>query len=141
MPRRQGSEGALPVNTLTYRGVLTAGLDDWVALSDIEGMTRVLNPAYTADQNFAEIISVVRALAEQGLVVLGDIPHTGAGFVAWKGTLDEQISRIEQEYKDSRDGNRNWEYFCWLKLTDLGKRRADEITPEQLAEYEDRFWD
>lgn len=82
---------------------------------------------------------MVRALAEQGLVQLGNAPRVGTKFIAWDGTLDEQISRIEQAYKDSH-GDQNWEYYCWLKLTELGKSAADEITPEQLGEYEDRFW-
>ncbi len=128
------------MNTLIFRAVLTAGMDDWEPHGSINAKARIIYPSHPADQHFAEAISVVRALAEEGLVQLGNTPRVGTQFMAWDGTLDEQISRIEQAYEDSH-GDQNWEYYCWLNLTELGQRKADEVTPEQRAEYEDRFYD
>lgn len=66
--------------------VLREGLDDWVPFEALRGEC----PDATDDER----VSLVRELAAEGLVEIGDLRH--GPFRAWPGDVDDWIPRMRE---------------------------------------------
>ena len=77
--------------------ILRSGFDDWVPLLAVYGLARQLDASEGAEA--IELgLAAIRALAEGGLVVVGEV---GAqGFSEWSMPLDAALARIAQAWLD-----------------------------------------
>ena len=75
----------------------------------------------------AETLGLVRALADEGLFLIGDLTGTGGRFVAWTTSPEGSLQRISSEYVERYDNKDTWPWYCWLDLTAEGDRVAHAI--------------
>ncbi|MFI9486540.1 hypothetical protein ACIG47_09135 [Promicromonospora sp. NPDC052451] len=103
--------------------LLSAGLRDWVMLDEV---TWEVMEGDLSAENQAKTLAVLGRLYADGLMVPGDL--TARGFEDWVGGPAEWLIRSERElvlfgWKPMGAG-------FYLRLTELGKRRAREAQDE-----------
>jgi hypothetical protein len=106
--------------------VLVSGLIDWVELGQIHSFVERANPGAALTAIQAETLGLVRALADEGLFVIGDLTAADGRFVAWTTSPEDSLKRIHHEYVDRFDDKDSWPWYCWLDLTAEGDRVARE---------------
>jgi hypothetical protein len=111
----------------TRAKVLASGLTDWVELGQIHSFVDSANPGASLAEIQAETLSLVGALADEGLFRLGDLTGPGNRFVAWNASTEDSLRRIRGEYVDRFDDKNSWPWYCWLDLTAEGERVARAI--------------
>lgn len=114
-----GVYGSSAVTSELSRRILSAGLDDWVPLTAVEGFARQLG-SVSDGEVVAFGLQAIRDLAEEGLVVLGAV--SDEGFVEWPEPIDESLARVEAAWR-TLDRN-EWGFTCWLNNTSRGDERA-----------------
>jgi hypothetical protein len=107
--------------------VLVSGLTDWVDLGQIHSYVDRANPGAALTAIQAETLELVRALADEGLVRIGDLSGPGGRFAAWITSLDDSLQRIRSGYVEKFDAEDIWPWYCWLDLTEDGDRVAHAI--------------
>jgi hypothetical protein len=107
--------------------VLISGLTDWVDLGQIHSYVERSNPGASLAGIQAETLDLIRALAGEGLVRIGDLTGPGGRFVAWSTSLEDSLQRIRSEYVEKFDDQESWPWYSWLDLTDEGDRVAHAI--------------
>jgi hypothetical protein len=116
--------------------VLVSGLTDWVELGQIHSFVESANPGASPAAVQAETLGLVGALADEGLVRIGDLTGAGNRFVAWNASIEDALRRIRGEYVDRFDDKNSWPWYCWLDLTEVGERVARAIE-EKLNQASD----
>ena len=107
--------------------VLVSGLIDWVELGQIHSFVERANPGASLAAIQAETLGLVRALADEGLSLIGDLTAVDGRFVAWTTSPEDSVKRIHHEYVERYDDKDRWPWYCWLDLTDEGDRVARAI--------------
>jgi hypothetical protein len=107
--------------------VLVSGLTDWVELGQVHSYVERAHPGASLAEIQAETLGLVRALADEGLFLIGDLSEPGGRFVAWKTSPEDSLQRIRSEYVDRFDVEDSWPWYCWLDLTTEGDRIAHAI--------------
>jgi hypothetical protein len=101
--------------------ILRAGLDDWVPLAAIEGWARQFG--IDGDAELLNVsLAAIRALAEERLVLLGEV--SDGGFFEWNEPLDRSLARVRRAWPL---GTHERGFACWLKNTSLGDDRARAV--------------
>lgn len=96
--------------------LLVSGLYDIVPLIEIQSEITKEQRA-TAEQQ-QHVLSLMRSLVEDGLME----------FVGWETLpLDESMARVHDRYVKHHDDPGKWVFAVWLRLTDAGKRVAEEL--------------
>ena len=103
--------------------VLADGFDDWVPISTVEGLSRVLDPNQTDRMRWSEVLEVIRALVESNLMEAGEI--SSGTFVVTTETTDEWISRVDRAHETG--DHELWGYLIWLRNTAAGMQRGAEV--------------
>jgi len=107
--------------------VLTRGLIDWVPLQRVHyHMTRE-HPEEPARMTQQRVLDLIRALADDGLVELGDLNNPGDNFARWESPLEESVEHIRKVYVDRYDEDNVWPWYVWLNLTAKGEEVAQGI--------------
>ena len=116
--------------------VLVSALDDWVELGQVHSYVERANPGASLADIQAETLDLVRALADEGLFLIGDLTGAGGRFVAWETSVDESLQRIRSEYVERYDDKDRWPWYCWLDLTAEGDdvARATEAKLNQATD-------
>lgn len=84
----------------TREKILFEGLTDWVKLYEVhDHVAREDTSASLADVQ-RRTLKLVRSMAEEGVIALGDMIDYGAHFRDWDIPLDEAIARISADYVD-----------------------------------------
>lgn len=109
-------------------GVLLWGLVDWVELDRIHGYVAQENPGEPLAIVQGKTLELIRSLASDGLVEIGDLGGKDGRFVAWDITLDESIQRIRNVYVNNFDDENTWPWFSWLCLTEKGHQVAEVLS-------------
>ena len=107
--------------------VLVAGLTDWVDLAQIHWFVALANPDASTATIQSETLDLIRALADEGLVTIGDLTAADGRFAAWNGSTEDSLRRIRGEYVDRFDDKNTWPWFSWLDLTDKGQSAAESV--------------
>lgn len=99
--------------------LLRGGLGDWVMLHDVVWVST--RDSLTVETK-AKTVRVLRRLYEEGLMVPGELGHTG--FEDWPGSADDWMLRSQAQlerldWKPMGEG-------LWLRLTEHGQRVAQE---------------
>jgi hypothetical protein len=117
--------------------ILVEGLNDWVKLVQVHD--------YVADEDLLaslpevqrKTLDLVRSMAVEGVIVLGELKDHGARFIPWDIPIDDAIQRLAAEYIDRFDDRTGWPWTLWLAVTDKGKRVAQSFQREYTVWLED----
>jgi hypothetical protein len=107
--------------------VILWGLVDWVELERVHDFVAAEHQGAPVSEVQNETLGLIRSLVTDGLFVIGDLAGPDRRFAPWHTTLDESLHRIRGEYVDRFDDATSWPWFCWLDLTDEGKRVAESL--------------
>lgn len=107
--------------------VLVSGLTDWVELGQVHSFVEQANPGAPLATIQAETLGLIRALADEGLILIGDLTAPGGRFVAWTSSVEDSLQRIRHEYVDRYTDQNTWPWYSWLDLTAEGDRVAREV--------------
>ncbi|MEV7972337.1 hypothetical protein [Cellulomonas sp. NPDC089187] len=119
--------------------VLQSGLDDWVALGEVDAIAlfyKVAEPVTRSKMTSAPewaIEPVIRHVVERGLMLAGEVYSQG-GFVAHEGDREASIVWMMDIFREAGD---MWPFAAWLALTDEGEAAAKTL-PRAL--YLDEPW-
>lgn len=98
--------------------LLTSGLYDDVPLAEVESVSKQHQLTETISERQELALSTMRSLVADGLMQ----------FVGWEDLpLDEAMARVTELYVDQYGDPGAWVFAVWLKLTDAGKRVAQEL--------------
>lgn len=126
-------------NTLEHL-VLYLAEDDWLPIGNASAHAADFEPDIPKLR--ARLMVVVRALAAEGYIRIGDLEYLNPGtksglhWAEWPGTLGEQMERLEKMYRPEAEDDKYWYYGCWLDLTETG-----EHVVEALPEPDERFFE
>lgn len=106
--------------------ILCRGLDDWVQLVDVIHEVTSAGNALTPIELREEAMRVIAELLKEELIVIGDVT-TQSGFVQWpQATTSLQLDKVRLRW-DALGRPPILGDVCWLKLTDAGHHRANEL--------------
>lgn len=110
----------------TLRGqILNAALYDWVPMIEVNQIVTQHELAATDAERFGLVTTVIRALLDDGLVGVGDLPGDGGQTPDWGLAVDTAIERIHDEYVVHHGEPIEWEFRIWIGLTPEGRRIAE----------------
>jgi hypothetical protein len=117
-----------PVGTAqdALRGeILNAVLYDWVPMIEVDQIVTQQRLAAGDAERFDLVMTVIRALLDEGLVSVGDLPGDGDQIPDWGLSVDDAIQRISDEYIVRHGEPTEWEFRIWIGLTAEGRAAAE----------------
>jgi hypothetical protein len=127
------AEQGEPKVLTTREKILIDGEFDWVKLKQVHDYVALDNPSTSLAEVQRKTLELVRSMAEEGLIALGDMVERGARFRDWDIPLDEAIARLAADYVDNFDERYNWPLFLWFRVTDKGKEVGRCYSEEYAA--------
>jgi hypothetical protein len=98
--------------------LLVSGLADIVPLAEVETVIVSNGLAETLEAQQKLALSTIRSLLDNGLMVFkGDEDLS----------VDDAMTLVHDLYVTRHDDPASWVFAMWLKLTDAGRRTAEEI--------------
>ena len=116
----------------TREKILLDGESDWVKLQQVHDYVAREDVSTSLAEVQRKTLELVRAMAEEEVIALGDPIDHGARFKDWDIPLDEAIARLAAEYIDRFNDRLRWPWMLWFRVTDKGK----EIGRSYEAEYD-----
>jgi hypothetical protein len=110
-------------NTLRSE-ILDAAAYDWVPMIEVDQIVTQQQLAAGNGERFDLVTSVVRAMLEEGLVSVGDLPGDGAETPDWGLSPDASVERIRGMYVNRHGEPDDWQYRIWFGLALGGDARA-----------------
>ncbi|HEV7934116.1 MAG TPA: hypothetical protein VGP70_17635 [Actinomadura sp.] len=98
-----------------FQEILMEGLEDWVPVDRVIGLTRESKESQGEDFK-AATVEVIESLLGRELIVVGEIGETG--FEAWTGDIGDIVAKVVAKLDRV-----NWAPFggvCWLANTPRG---------------------
>lgn len=124
------AERSEPKVLTTREKILFEGERDWVKLAQVHDYVALENPSASLAEVQRKTLDLVRSMADEGVIALGDLKDHGARFVDWDVPVDEAIVRLAAEYVDRFNDRRGWPWLLWLRVTEkgkeIGRRYSDE---------------
>ena len=107
--------------------LLWDGENDCLPMSHVNSVVAGAFPGGPTPARHALILSVIRSLLDDGLVMVGDIVGASDERVEpWNLSVDEAMARIADSYVVRHDDN-EWVFTIWFALTDSGKRAVESL--------------
>jgi hypothetical protein len=122
----------------TRESLLVKGLGRPVALNAVDWKIKHDNPLASAAEIQDDTLTVIRSLADDGLVRLGGMRRHR--FVASRRPLNKTMRRISRRYVGHYDEPRAWMFSAWMTLTNEGRRVALSLEQRAFDSYRDS-WD
>jgi hypothetical protein len=112
----------------TLRGeILDTALHDWVPMIEVDQIVTQQHLAAGDAERFDLVTTVIRALLEEGLVSVGDLPGDGTEVPDWGLPADGAVERIRDEHVVRHGEPTEWEYRIWIGLTAEGRAAAERL--------------
>lgn len=127
------AEQGEPKVLTTREKILIDGEFDWVKLKQVHDYVALDNPSASLAEVQRKTLELVRSMAEEGVIALGDMVERGARFRDWDIPLDEAIARLAADYVDNFNDRYNWPLFLWFRVTDKGKEVGRSYSEEYAA--------
>lgn len=118
--------------------IIVEGEHDWVKLHRIHKCVVFENLSASLSEVQQKTLELVRSMAEEGVISLGELKDHGARFMRWDIPIDEGIQRLAAEYIDRFDDRTGWPWTLWVAVTDKGKRLAHTYESEYAAWLADK---
>ncbi|MCV7281669.1 hypothetical protein H7J88_18710 [Mycolicibacterium flavescens] len=106
----------------TREKILLEGEDDWVKLQQIHDYVASEDRSASLSEVQRRTLALVRSMAEEGVIALGEPIEHGARFKDWEVSLDEAVARLAAEYIDRFDERLRWPFMLWVRVTDKGRQ-------------------
>jgi hypothetical protein len=116
----------------TREKILLDGESDWVKIQQVHDYVAREDLSASLAEVQRKTLDLVRAMAEEGVIALGEPIEHGARFRDWDIPLDDAIARLAAEYIDRFNDRLRWPWMLWFRVTDKGK----EIGRSYEAEYD-----
>lgn len=97
--------------------VLALGADDWVGIWELPWVAKSICGAETPADVRDGSLEAIRRMVIEGRVQIGDV--TEGGFVPWPLGIDDQLARVEREWRDL-PGEPSLGDIGWLNVTETG---------------------
>jgi hypothetical protein len=121
----------------TREKILVEGLTDWVKLLQVHEYVAFEDTSAPLVEVQRRTLELVRSMAAEGVIALGNPIEHGARFKDWDIPLDEAMARLSGDYVDNFHDRANWPMLVWFRVTDVGKeigRRYSENYATWLAD-------
>ena len=115
-------------NARVVEELVVLGTYDWLAFEDVVGMVQKYSNASDSKLR-ARVLDVVQELVENGLAKPGDVDTE---FVPWEISLDEVLTRIDEEWLPDMPLNPG--SVCWLCTTAEADLMAESVTAKRDSE-------
>jgi hypothetical protein len=112
-----------PARAKAREQILTDALIDSVSLSEINWRVKEQNPSLPLAAWKSETMEMVRSLLSDGLLEIGDRGE-GGRFQAWDIPHEQAMRKVSDVYLTRHEDKASWAYFCWFKLTEIGRQQA-----------------
>ena len=109
------------------------GLIDWVPLQRIHYHVAQEHPGEPIGAIQPHVMDLIRELATEGFVEIGDLNGPDDKFQPWPITLEESMARIAAVYIDGFDKDAVWPWYVWVNLTPKGDAAAGQIDAAALS--------
>ncbi|ORA12643.1 hypothetical protein BST12_24790 [Mycobacterium angelicum] len=117
----------------TREKILVEGLDDWVKVAQVHDYVAFENPSATLSDVQRRTLELIRSMADEGVIALGELKEGGARFVSWDIPVDHAIKRLAAEYVERFDDSTGWPWTLWFAVTDKGKQIAQSCQGEYAS--------
>jgi hypothetical protein len=114
----------------TREKILLDGESDWVKLQQVHDYVASEDRSASLAEVQRKTLALVRTMAEEEVIALGEPIEHGARFEDWDIPLDEAIARLTAEYIDRFDDRLRWPWMLWFRVTDKGKQIGRTYEPE-----------
>jgi hypothetical protein len=125
------AERSEPKVLTTREKILVEGLSDWVKLQQVHEYVAFEDPSAALAEVQRRTLGLVRSMAAEGVITLGNPIEHGARFKDWDIPLDDAMARLSTDYVDNFHDRANWPMLVWFRVTDVGK----EIGRRYCEEY------
>jgi len=102
--------------------ILDAAAYDWVPMIEIDQIVTQQRLAAGDSERFDVVTTVLRAMLDEGLVSVGDLPGDGNEVPDWGLSADTTIERVRSMYVDRHAEPEEWEYRIWIGLAQVQPR-------------------
>jgi hypothetical protein len=117
----------------TREKILFEGLHDWVKLQQVHEYIAFEDPSASLAEVQRRTLALVRSMAAEGVIALGNPIEHGARFKDWDIPLDEAMARLSADYVDNFHDRTNWPMLVWFRVTDKGKEIGRRYSEEYAA--------
>jgi hypothetical protein len=117
----------------TREKILFEGLQDWVKLQQVHEYVAFEDPSASLAEVQHRTLELVRSMAAEGVIALGNPIDHGARFRDWDIPLDEAMARLSADYVDNFHDRTNWPMLVWFRVTDKGKEIGRRYSEEYAA--------
>lgn len=101
-------------------------LGDCLSLSHIDSVLASDFPAEPIAARQERLLTTIRSLLADGLLVVGDIVGgTDAEVMPWSSSVDVTMEILRERYVDQYEDSVKWEWTTWFALTESGRRAAE----------------
>ena len=115
------AERSEPKVLATREKILVEGLTDWVKLLQVHEYVAFEDTSAPLAEVQRRTLELVRSMAAEGVIALGNPIDHGAHFKDWDIPLDEAMARLSDDYVDNFHDRANWPMLVWFRVTDKGK--------------------
>ena len=122
-----------PKGLTTREKILFEGLTDWVKLEQVHEYVAFEDVSASLAKVQRRTLELVRSMAEEGVIALGNPIEHGARFKDWNVPLDEAMARLSADYVDNFHDRCNWPMLVWFRVTDKGKEIGRSYSEEYTA--------
>ena len=113
--------------------ILVEGLTDWVKLQQVHEYVAFEDSSAPLTDVQRRTLELVRSMAAEGLIALGNPIEHGARFRDWDVPLNEAMARLSADYVDNFHDRDNWPMLVWFRVTDKGKEIGRRDSQEYTA--------
>jgi hypothetical protein len=100
--------------------LLISGLSDWVSLAEVQQIISHFELADADSERQDLVLRTIRALLDDGLMQIGELPGPDGKFPAWE-PIDVAMDRLRERFVDHYAEPTSWDYSIWLGLTEEGR--------------------
>jgi len=98
-----------------------------LSLSDIDSIIQYDYRAEPLPTRQSRVITAIKSLLNDGLIVIGDPGFTGEPVESWKLPTEEALARLHERYVTHYDDFSKWGWCTWFELTPEGERAAAKV--------------
>jgi hypothetical protein len=125
-PSEANAHDALPASESLRERLSRDLLGDCLSLGHIDSELAYDFPAAPLAARQERLLTAVRSLLADGLLVVGDIVGgTDPDVMPWSSSVDVTMEILRERYVDQYEDSVKWEWTTWFALTESGRRAAE----------------
>jgi hypothetical protein len=110
--------------------LLLDGVNDCLPMAHVNSVAAQTCPDEPKSARHDVVLSVIRSLLDDGLMVVGDIVGASDERVEpWRLSVEDAMARIRDSYVVRHESD-EWVFTIWFALTDRGQEAANRVSPQ-----------